>query len=61
MRIVQFVIELDELTRGTAKRKVVCRGWERKGRGQLSLPSKSKLGMWGRAAAKTKSEQRYFR
>jgi hypothetical protein len=47
MRIMELVIELDELACGAAKRKVVCRGWERKRRSQLSFPSKSKLGKWG--------------
>ena len=33
---MEFVIEFDELACGTTESKVVCRGWERKGRGQLS-------------------------
>ncbi len=36
---MEFVIELYKLACGTAERKVVCRGWERKMRNQLSLPS----------------------
>jgi hypothetical protein len=34
MRIMELVIELDELACGAAKRKVVCRSWERKKCGQ---------------------------
>jgi hypothetical protein len=41
MRIMELVIELDELACGAAEREAVCRGWERKRRGQLSIPSKS--------------------
>jgi hypothetical protein len=36
MRIMEFVIELDELAYSAAKRKVVCRGWKRKSGNQLS-------------------------
>jgi hypothetical protein len=36
MCIMEFVIEFDELACGAAECKVVCRGWERKERSQLS-------------------------
>ena len=58
---MQFVIELYKLACGTAEGKVVGRGWKRKRRSQLSLPSNPSWAVGGRATPRTKSEQRYFR
>jgi hypothetical protein len=59
---MEFVIELDELACGATKRKVVCRGWERKrpqsAQARHQYPSRAS---GAEAAPKTKSEPRHFR
>lgn len=62
MRIMEFVIELDELACGATKRKVVCRGWERKGPQSAQLAINIQVGQVGqKLRPKTKSEPRHFR